>query len=169
MILINKGGCEIALDKTLTVTDHSDVPDIDPDRDGVSRDIPIEKSTSYFNDNIVPKMGIDGDKVMAIAEFINGKGISMRQFLKNSGFDVDDIPQNANILTSGAYNDLYSAKHATVLFGSIMFHTYYKGINIDAVDPSENEITLYNTGCHAFGLKAWSYIESGNVVTFNKA
>ena len=169
MILINKGGCEIALDKTLTVTDHSDVPDIDPDRDGVSRDIPIEKSTSYFNDNIVPKMGIDGDKVRAIAEFINGKGISMRQFLKNSGFDVDDIPQNANILTSGAYNDLYSAKHATVLFGSIMFHTYYKGINIDAVDPSENEITLYNTGCHAFGLKAWSYIESGNVVTFNKA
>ena len=113
-------------------------------------------------------MGIDADKIKAIADFINGKGISIRQFLKNSGFYVDDIPQNANVLTGSAYNDILSVKHATVLFGSIMYHTYYKGINIDAVNPSENEITLYNTGCHAIGLKSWSFVESGNVVTFNK-
>ena len=169
MIFVNKGTCNIRLSKELTVTDHSDVPDIDPDRDNVTRDTPIEKSTSYFNDNIATKMGLDGDKVKAIADFINGKGISMRRFLKNSGFNVDDIPQNANMLTGSAYNDILSAKHATVLFGSIMYHTYYKGINIDSADTSEKEITLYNTGCHALGLKAWSFIEGGNVVTFNKA
>lgn len=168
LIMINKGTCEIKLSRFLTVTDHGVVSNIDPDRDGVLRSEPISRSTSYFNDNIVSKMGIDADKIKAIADFINGKGISIRQFLKNSGFYVDDIPQNANVLTGSAYNDILSVKHATVLFGSIMYHTYYKGINIDAVNPSENEITLYNAGCHAIGLKSWSFVESGNVVTFNK-
>jgi hypothetical protein len=169
MTLINKGSCTIKLSRSLTVTGHGVVPTIDPCSDDVMRYEPISRSTSYFNNNITPKIGIDTDNIKAIASFINGKGITLRQFLKNSGFNVDNIPQNANILTGGAYNDIASIKHASVVYGSIMYHTYYKGINIDAVDPTENEITLHNVGCHALGLKSWNFIESGNVVTFNKA
>lgn len=169
MTLINKGSCTIKLSRSLTVTGHGVVPTIDPCSDDVMRYEPISRSTSYFNNNITPKMEIDTDNIKAIASFINGKGITLRQFLKNSGFNVDNIPQNANILTGGAYNDIASIKHASVVYGSIMYHTYYKGINIDAVDPTENEITLHNVGCHALGLKSWNFIESGNVVTFNKA
>ena len=169
MTLINKGSCTIKLSRSLTVTGHGVVPTIDPCSDDIMRYEPISRSTSYFNNNITPKIGIDTDNIKAIASFINGKGITLRQFLKNSGFNVDNIPQNANILTGGAYNDIASIKHASVVYGSIMYHTYYKGINIDAVDPTENEITLHNVGCHALGLKSWNFIESGNVVTFNKA
>ena len=93
----------------------------------------------------------------------------MRQYLKNNGFNVDCIPQNAYILTGKAYNDAQDASNiGTALGGTLMLHTFYKGINIDEVNPNEKEVRLYHTGTHGYGIEEWNFVEDGSIVTFNQ-
>ena len=168
MLFINKGTTSIKVSPFLTTTSHNAVPVYASCTDGSGRSGPVYKSTRYFNENIAPRMYLNADNVKAIAAFISGKGITMRQYLKNNGFCVDDIPTNANFLTSQAYHDANNAKHiCTALGGSVQYHTFYKGINIDEVNPTEKETAFYHTGCNYYGIEEWNYVAGGNVVTFN--
>ncbi len=168
MLFINKGTASVEISPFLTTTSHNSVPVYASGVDGSGRAGPVYKSTKYFNENITPKMQLDGDKIKAIATFISGKGITMRQYLKNNGFYVGDVPANANILTSRAYHDADEAKHiGTALGGSFHVHTFYKGINIDEVNPTEKETALYHAGCNYYGYETWNYVAGGNIVTFN--
>ena len=170
MIFINKGTDKKELRADLTVTNHNAVPVYPTCTDSAGRMGPVYKSTRFFNENIKTKMGLDSESIKAIAAFISGKGITMRQYLKNNGFKADAIPAGANILTGEAYNDAAAAKNFfTGIGGSLVLHTFYKGINIDEIDPAEKEITLYSTGAHVFGYSEWNFVEGGNVVTFNSA
>lgn len=168
MLFINKGTDKVKLSADLTVTNHNTVPVYASCTDGSGRSGPVYKSTRYFNENIAPRMYLNADNVKAIAAFISGKGITMRQYLKNNGFNVDALPANANLLTSEAYHDADNAKHiGTALGGSVQYHTFYKGINIDEVNATEKEIAFYHTGCNYYGIEEWNFIAGGNVVTFN--
>lgn len=134
--------------------------------EGGGREYPIKKAVEDFNDRIVPDAALSGEQIKAIAAFINGKGITVRQYLKNNGFNVDALPGNTYAITSEAYHDMITAGNIGKAFGgTATWHAMFKGINIDEVNPVEKEVTYWHTGCHAWGISSWNFGEQHNILT----
>ena len=134
--------------------------------EGGGRDYPIKKAVEDLNSRIVPNAALSGGQIKAIAAFINGKGITVRQYLKKNGFNVDALPGNTYAITSEAYHDMITAgSFGKAVGGTATWHAMFKGINIDEVNPVEKEVTYWHTGCHAWGISSWNFGEQHNILT----
>lgn len=108
----------------------------------------IEKMTLSFND------------AKAMANYCRGKGITIRTLLSSVGINTSEVPQNANLITSDAFDGSNSeAQRAFTLFK--YEKTYYKGINIDQVGAGEQQYQLLDCGFNGWKLEGWSYGPDG--------
>ena len=134
--------------------------------EGGGREYPIKKAVEDFKSQISPRAAFSDTQIKAIASFIAGKGITIRQYLKKNGFNTDALPGNTYALTSGAYHDLVTAGSiGKAAGGTATWHAMFKGINIDEVNPTEKEVTYWHTGCHLIGIAgSWNYGEQHNIL-----
>ena len=168
MVFINKDKDSVRLYTNLNSMSTSILPFYNTSSHG--RMHPIDMAVENFNKKIKSTMSLNGSQVKAIAEFIKGRGLTLREYLKKNGFNVDGLPKNANLITGEAYEDTTTAGAiAKCAIGTATWHAFFKAFNIDEKNPSEKELVFWNTGCHGFGIKEWNFREDKNVVTFKKA
>ena len=164
-LFINKGTANQEMDTRLGTVSTTSLP-YHSCNEGGGREYPIKKAVEDFKSQISPRAAFSDTQIKAIAAFIAGKGITIRQYLKNNGFNTDVLPGNTYALTSGAYHDLVTAGNIGKAFGgTATWHAMFKGINIDEVNPTEKEVTYWHTGCHLIGIAgSWNYGEQHNIL-----
>ena len=164
-LFINKGTANQEMDTRVSTVSTTSLPYHSCDEGG-GREYPIKKAVEDFKSQISPKAAFSDTQIKAIAAFVNGKGITIRQYLKNNGFNTDALPGNTYALTSGAYHDLVTAGNiGKAAIGTATWHAMFKGINIDEVNPTEKEVTYWHTGCHLIGIAgSWNYGEQHNIL-----
>ena len=111
-------------------------------------------------------MKLSGDKIKFLAYTALSQGLTVRQYLKKNGFNVDGLPAHSVLITSRAYNDLGVIDYLTSIYGFASAHACYKGIDIDSILVCEREITFHHVGLNKLASEDWNFIESGNIVTF---
>ena len=164
-LFINKGTANQEMDTRVSTVSTTSLPYHSCDEGG-GREYPIKKAVEDFKSQISPRAAFSDTQIKAIAAFVNGKGITIRQYLKNNGFNTDALPGNTYALTSGAYHDLVTAGNIGKAFGgTATWHAMFKGINIDEVNPTEKEVTYWHTGCHLIGIAgSWNFGEQHNIL-----
>lgn len=163
LIFVNKGnGKEIQLSPKLTVTNTSGYQ---KGEDGAPM---IRALVDDINSKIVPKMKLNGDQIRAIAAYIKGRNITMREYLKANGFDVDKLPKHALIITEKAYHNEYEAgEFAKAGVGFEDWRTFVKCIDVDVKNPSQEEVHVaqyYHKTIFYWNTKRYDK----DFVTFNK-
>jgi len=112
-----------------------------------------------FNE-IFQKSILSYQNAKAIADYVRGKGITIRQFLENNGFKTANLPKNTYFVTAKAWDD--SGSSATRLLGYNYQKAYYKGVNIDAKGAGETNVQLLDCGINDWKLEQWNYSIAGN-------
>ena len=161
LIFINNGTANEKLSEDLIVTNHNSIP-----LDLNNKVTALEKSTNYINQNACPS-NLSGSKIKVIAAAALRQGLTVRQYLKKNGFNVDDLPVNSILITGRAYSDLEIGHVLTGLCGYAAAHASYKGINIDSMLIYEREVTYHHAGFNIYADEDWNFIESGNIVSFS--
>jgi hypothetical protein len=164
-LFINKGTADQEMDTRLGTIGTDSLP-YHSNNEGGGREYPIKKAVEDFKSQISPRAAFSDTQIKAIAAFVNGKGITIRQYLKNNGFNTDVLPGNTYALTSGAYHDMITAgSFGKAVGGTATWHAMFKGINIDEINPVEKEVTYWHTGCHLYGIAdSWNYGEQHNIL-----
>ena len=161
-ILVDKGHTELRLSPFLGGLDHKS----EPYHNGKYRSNAAEQSANWFN-NRIGSSQINADYVHDIVNYAKSKGVSVRTLLNSVGFYTKDIPANATMITSGAWKDVTnSAKSIFCLY--CYQKTYYKGFNIDSVNPSEDTIQLLDCGYNKWKADEWNFIKAGYATSFMK-
>lgn len=112
-----------------------------------------------FNE-VFQKSILSYQNAKAIADYVRGKGITIRQFLENNGFKTANLPKNTYFVTAKAWDD--SGSSATRLLGYNYQKAYYKGVNIDAKGAGETNVQLLDCGINDWKLEQWNYSIAGN-------
>ena len=164
-LFINKGTADQEMNTCLGTVSTTSLPYHSCDEGG-GREYPIKKAVEDFKSQISPRAAFSDTQIKAIAAFVNGKGITIRQYLKNNGFNTDVLPGNTYALTSGAYHDMITAgSFGKAVGGTATWHAMFKGINIDEINPTEKEVTYWHTGCHLIGIAgSWNFGEQHNIL-----
>ena len=164
-LFINKGTADQEMNTRLGTIGTDSLP-YHSNNEGGGREYPIKKAVEDFKSQISPRAAFSDTQIKAIAAFVNGKGITIRQYLKNNGFNTDVLPGNTYALTSGAYHDMITAgSFGKAVGGTATWHAMFKGINIDEINPVEKEVTYWHTGCHGCGIiDSWNYGEQHNIL-----
>lgn len=107
-----------------------------------------KNAAEEFNKWLKDGNNLSHETAMHLAEYAGAKGKTIREFLNENGFDLKKIPANAKLVTGGASADeeITFANAFKVATGSLYLHTEYKGINIDAKNPKEETVRLWNEG-----------------------
>lgn len=158
-ILVDHGHANKELSSSLAVLNHSD----NEKADGKHHYGMGSLTAEWFNDTLGAN-AMNADQVKALANEAGSKGISIRTLLDNCGFDTSNIPQNANIVTQSAWDD--SVDRASVAVGYNYQKAYYKGINIDSANPSEQTIQLLDCGFNIWNDSNWNYMLGGYACAF---
>lgn len=129
--------------------------------DGLAQQgVPVGADTvaKRFNGEIASRQALTGDQVRAVASAAAAKGLTIREYLRQNGFNTDYLPAGALLTAGKAYDDILSVSSIAANFiGSIVTHAYVKAYNIDEKDPAEREVVLWNTGIHTIGFDGWSF------------
>lgn len=160
-ILVDKGHTDLRLSKYFITHDHKS----EPYGDGHYYSNEAELAANYFN-KYFGNGQINADYVRDIANYAKSKGVSIRTLLNRVGFSTEGVPQNANLITSGAWKDVTNT--AKSLFGLYCYQkTFYKGFNIDAINPGENTIQVLDCGYNTWkGNQEWNFLKAGCACRF---
>ena len=162
LTFINKDTTEIPVSPVLTV---STTADFGKNKKYMALACDL---TDGVNSNIVPKMGLSGGQIRDIAAFIKGKNITLREYLRQNGFEVDNVNKHGLIITEKSYNDRWSAGNVAKASAACEeYHAFIKDIDIDVKNPSEEETFLCQAG-HNTIFYSYNYRYDKALVTFNK-
>ncbi len=155
-IFVNKGHEQTALSNVLRVRNHKS-----KHADGKYWGNRGEHVTDEFND-IFKTSVLSYDKAKAIAEYVRGKGITIRQFLNNNGFNTSNLPKDTYFVTVKAWKDSTGKRW----LGYNYQKSFYKGFNIDAKGAGESNVQLLDCGINDWKLEQWNYSVGGNACAF---
>jgi len=158
-IFINKGKNNLQLTGSVMATNHGSLWDNNEDM-----------AVGAFNSMVLDSVKhLSGDQLKDLAAYAKEKGMTIRELLNANGFYTGNVPQNANLATGKAYDDLGVKDFLSGAIGSVHLHGLYKGFNIDEKNPSEKEIRMWNHGCNGFGYSTWDFAEAGVAATIEVA
>lgn len=120
-----------------------------------------DQAVGSFNRIVLSGSFLSGDQLKDLANYAREKGQTIRELLNANGFDTSSLPENTNLATSKAYDDLGVVDFLSGIVGSVHLHGLYKGINIDEKNPVEKEVRMWNHGCNGYGASVWDFAEPG--------
>lgn len=161
-ILVDNGHANTALKNALTVLNHKSYTKAD----GKYCVGMGSLTAAWFNDTLGAN-AINADQVKRLAADARSKGITLRELLKQNGFNTSRLPKNANLVTQSAWDE--SVDRASVVVGYNYQKAFYKGINIDSAAPDEQTIQLLDCGKNFWTSSNWNYMLAGNACVFKAA
>ena len=106
--------------------------------------------------------GMSGEMANDLAAYAKAKGMTIREFLTSYGYDMSDVPKNANLIASRAWADQYNVSRAfSALGGVAWYHSHYKGINVDAKVSGDRDVQFWTYGNNIWTDGYESHYEQG--------